>query len=80
MKTIILAVAAAGSALAFATPAAAQYGAQYGAPYGNAYGYQGQGQGYAAQGDLTFRCNVAYNGAVTDVRIGRNRTAYNRGY
>lgn len=49
-------------------------------PYGNAYGYQGQGQGYAAQGDLTFRCNVAYNGAVTDVRIGRNRTAYNRGY
>ena len=37
MKTIILAIAAAGSALAFATPAAAQYGA----PYGNAYGYQG---------------------------------------
>ena len=36
MKTIILAVAAAGSALAFATPAAAQYAA----PHGNAYGYQ----------------------------------------
>jgi len=47
-------------------------------PYGNAYGYQGQG--YAAQGDLTFRCNVDYRGAVTNVRIGRNQTAYRRGY
>jgi len=47
-------------------------------PYGNAYGYQGQG--YAAQGDLTFRCNVDYRGAVTNVRINRNRAAYNRGY
>jgi hypothetical protein len=55
-------------------------------PYGNAYGYQGQGQpnGYQgqryAQGDLSFRCTVAYNGAVTGVRVGRNQTAYNRGY
>jgi hypothetical protein len=51
-------------------------------PYGNAYGYQGQGyQGQRyAQGDVTFRCNVAYNGAVTDVRVNRNRAAYNRGY
>ena len=57
-------------------------------PYGNAYGYQGQGyqgQGYqdpryAAQGDLTFRCNVDYRGAVTNVRIRRNQSAYNRGY
>ena len=32
-------------------------------PYGNAYGY------HANRGDLTFRCNVAYNGQVTDVRI-----------
>lgn len=47
-------------------------------PYGNAYGYQGQG--YAAQGDLTFRCNVDYRGAVSNVRINRNRAAYNRGY
>lgn len=47
-------------------------------PYGNAYGYQGQG--YAAQGDLTFRCNVDYRGGVSNVRIGHNRTAYNRGY
>lgn len=47
-------------------------------PYGNAYGYQGQG--YAAQGDLTFRCNVDYRGAVSNLRINRNRTAYNRGY
>ncbi len=35
---------------------------------------------YAAQGDLTFRCNVDYRGAVTNVRIGRNQAAYNRGY
>ena len=47
-------------------------------PYGNAYGYQGQG--YAAQGDLTFRCNVDYRGAVTNLRVNRNRAAYNRGY
>ena len=57
---------------------------QYGArpPYGNAYGYQGQGQGqaYAAQGDLTFRCNVYYRGAVSNVRIGRNSAAYRRSY
>ena len=57
-------------------------------PYGNAYGQQGQGypgQGYqdpryAAQADLTFRCNVDYRGAVTDVRIGRNTANYGRGY
>ena len=52
------------------------------APYGNAYGYQGQGQAYAGRADLTFRCNVDYRGAVTNVRINRNRAAYNdrRGY
>jgi len=57
-------------------------------PYGNAYGnqsqgYQGQGYQdprYAAQADLTFRCNVDYRGAVTDVRIGRNTGNYGRGY
>jgi hypothetical protein len=55
-------------------------------PYGNAYGYQGQGyqnnQAYAGQGDLTFRCNVDYRGAVSNVRINRNKSAYNdrRGY
>lgn len=36
-------------------------------PYGQAHGYHNQ-----AQGDLNFRCNVAYNGRVTDVRITRN--------
>ena len=36
------------------------------APYGQAHGYHNQ-----AQSDLTFRCNVAYNGQVTSVRIGR---------
>jgi len=42
MKKVVLALVTAGSALAFATPAAAQYypaPPAYGAPYGNAYGY-----------------------------------------
>lgn len=42
-------------------------------PYGNAYGYRQQ-----ARGDLSFRCNVAYNGRVTDVRISRNAPQYRR--
>jgi hypothetical protein len=32
----------------------------------------------AATGDLTFRCNVDYNGQVTNVRINRNRSVYRR--
>jgi hypothetical protein len=40
-----------------------------GGQYGNAYGYQNQAY---AQGDVSFRCNVDYRGAVTNVRIGRN--------
>ncbi|MDP9422868.1 MAG: hypothetical protein M3Q19_08555 [Pseudomonadota bacterium] len=51
------------------------YGQQ---PYGSPYGYQGQR--HAAQGDLTFRCNVDYRGAVTSLRVRPNQTAYNRGY
>lgn len=44
------------------------YGATaYGQGYGNAYGYQNQ-----AAGDLSFRCNVDYRGAVTGVRVSRN--------
>jgi hypothetical protein len=50
MRKLIISLAAAGSVLAIATPAAAQYypqqqpyaqpyGQPYGAPYGNAYGY-----------------------------------------
>jgi hypothetical protein len=38
-------------------------------PYGQAYGYQNQG--YAATGDLSFRCNVDYRGAVTNLRVRR---------
>lgn len=53
-------------------------GQGYGQPYGQGYGYQNQG--YAARGDLTFRCNVDYRGAVSNVRVSRNRAAYNRGY
>ena len=41
--------------------------------YGGQYGYQ-HGGGY---GDLSFRCNVAYNGAVTNIRINRSQ-AYRR--
>ena len=41
-----------------------------GGGYGGQYGYQ-QNRNYAS-GDLSFRCNVDYRGAVTNVRIGRN--------
>ena len=33
------------------------------------YGYQGRGYGAS---ELSFRCNVDYRGAVTNIRIGRN--------
>ncbi len=45
-------------------------------PNGRAYGYHSQG--HAATGDLSFRCNVDYRGAVSDVRVRRNTTAYRR--
>ena len=38
--------------------------------YDRQHGYQNGG--YAA-GDVTFRCNVDYRGAVTNIRIGRNQ-------
>ena len=41
-------------------------------PYGNAYGYHNQA--YAA--DLSFRCNVDYRGAVTNVRLARYNAPY----
>ena len=41
-------------------------------PFGQAYGYQNQG--YAATGDLSFRCNVDYRGVVTNVRVRRANT------
>jgi len=47
---------------------AGQYGNQYG-QYGNRYGYPNQAYG---TGDVSFRCNVDYSGAVTDVRVGHN--------
>ena len=50
------------------------YGSQYGNHYGNQSGYQNRS--YAA-GDVSFRCNVDYRGAVTNIRIGRNE-AYRR--
>jgi hypothetical protein len=42
------------------------YDGQYGGGYGNQYGYQDRGYG-----QVSFRCNVDYRGAVTNVRIGR---------
>ena len=45
MRKVLISLAAAGAALAIATPAAAQYyPGPYGAPYGNAYGYNNYGQ------------------------------------
>ena len=41
--------------------------------YGGQYGYQNRG--YGAQ-QLSFRCNVAYNGAVTNVRIRGANNGY----
>ena len=48
-------------------------GTGYSGQYGNRYGYQNQG--YAA-GDISFRCNVDYRGAVTDVRVGGGNRRY----
>ncbi|WP_196233092.1 hypothetical protein [Sphingomonas segetis] len=42
--------------------------------YGGQYAYQDRSYG---QQQLSFRCNVAYNGAVTDIRI-RQSSAYRR--
>jgi len=46
----------------------------HGGNYGGQYGYQNRDY---ARGDVSFRCNVDYRGAVTNVRIGRNM-AYSR--
>jgi hypothetical protein len=40
-----------------------------GGGYGGQQGYQNRGY---ANGDLSFRCNVDYRGAVTNIRISRN--------
>lgn len=38
--------------------------------YNQGYNNQGYAQGYSqAYGQLSFRCNVDYNGAVTGVRV-----------
>jgi hypothetical protein len=49
-------------------------GSGYGGQRSSQYGYQ---NGYTPAASVSFRCNVAYNGAVTNVRIGRNM-AYGR--
>jgi len=62
MRKLIVSLAAAGAAVAFATPAAAQYYPQqqpyaqpYGAPYGNAYGYNNN---YGQVRSLQVRINM----------------------
>jgi len=47
------------------------YAGQYG-QYGNGY----QNQAYAGAGDISFRCDVAYNGQVTNIRIGGGYRRY----
>ena len=46
----------------------------YGGQYGSGYGYQNRG--YGAQ-QLSFRCNVDYRGAVTNIRIRGANNGYN---
>jgi hypothetical protein len=41
-------------------------GGGYGGGYGGQYGYQNRGY---AQGELSFRCNVDYRGAITGLRV-----------
>jgi hypothetical protein len=62
MRKVLLSLAAAGTALIIASPAAAQYYPQQrGAPYGNAYGYNGYRNGnynnYGAVRTLQSRLN-----------------------
>jgi len=62
-----------GNGLRVSGTMSSAYGASgYGQGYQNGYGYQnrGYGGGYAGQA-VSFRCDVAYNGAVTGIRIGR---------
>ncbi len=50
-----------------------RYQQGYDPRYQQGYGQQGYGQANVnATSDLTFRCNVDYRGAVTNVRLGRN--------
>lgn len=76
MRKLMISLAAAGSALAFATPAAAQYYPQpygqpygqpgYGAPYGNAYGYNNRGQMQNELRQIRFQAdNLARQGRLT---------------
>lgn len=73
-------------ASAYGAPAygAQAYGAQaYGAQAYGAPGYPNQGYGNRAyngvHADLTFRCNVDYRGAVTNLRV-RNNGSFRRPY
>jgi hypothetical protein len=52
-------------------------GQNYRGGYGGAYSNQGYGADprYAQAADLSFRCNVDYRGAVTNVRLSRNNGA-----
>jgi len=60
MRKVLISLAAAGTALAFATPASAQYYPQpqpYGG-YNNGYGYNGYNNGYGQVRSLQFRIDA----------------------
>lgn len=84
MRKYLISLAAAGSALAFATPAAAQFfpGQPYGAPYGNAYGYNNYGQVRALQARINsveFRINqLDRRNMIGDREADRLRREANR--
>jgi len=68
MRKVLISLAAAGAALAIATPAAAQYHPQYGAPYGNAYGYN---NAYNNRGQMQSELRQIRNQADNLARQGR---------
>jgi hypothetical protein len=46
----------------------------YAGQYGNQY--ENRDRAYAGAGDISFRCNVAYNGQVSNIRIGGGTRRY----
>jgi hypothetical protein len=48
----------------------------YGGQYGSQYAYRDRGYAAGAPGDISFRCNVDYNGQVSNIRIGGGYRRY----
>ena len=80
MRKLIISLAAAGAALAVASPAAAQYYPQQYA-YGQGYAYNGYSQGYNGHGYNAYSRNYGYNGygqAYGYNQYGRERVRHER--